>query len=260
VLGQQAALAFLQSVLRITSEGLQQRRSLRLMRDEVQAELLGHLHESQQGVLALAADHAALIVALAVVLHDSLLRLGTSSRHDVSSAAERAKRWETQADEIVNRARHAQRHVPDAEAIAHLLPAADDVADSLEEAVFLTTLLHEQEPRPEAVDTLEHLARLTVLSAQEYVKCVEVARDVRRSGTRTDVQDFLVSVDRVITLEHESDEAERRAEAAMLTTADDFRELHLLSQIAGGLEGSVDVLARCALMLKDSVMSDMLVD
>ena len=33
-------MAFLQGVIRITSEGLQQHRSLRLVRDEVQAELL----------------------------------------------------------------------------------------------------------------------------------------------------------------------------------------------------------------------------
>jgi hypothetical protein len=92
------------------------------------------------------------------------------------------------------------------------------------------------------------------------VRCLEIARDVRRSGTRDDVQAFLVAVDSVITVEHESDEAERRAEAAMLTAAEDFRALHVLSRIASGLEESVDALARCALMLKDSVMSEMLVE
>jgi precorrin isomerase len=74
------------------------------------------------------------------------------------------------------------------------------------------------------------------------------------------VQEFLVAVDRLMTLEHESDEAERRAEAEMLTSAGDFRVLHLLSLIASGLEESVDALARCALMLKDAVMSEMLVE
>jgi hypothetical protein len=109
------------------------------------------------------------------------------------------------------------------------------------------------------VQALEHLAQLAVWSAEEYVKCVEVARDIRRSGTRDDIQQFLIAVDRVITLEHESDETERRAAAAMLEKAENFRALHLLSQIAHALEESVDVLARCALMLKDYVMSEMLV-
>jgi uncharacterized protein Yka (UPF0111/DUF47 family) len=261
VLGREAALAFLQAVLRITSEALQQHRSLRLLRDEVQAELLGHLHESQQGVLALAADHAALVVALALALRDALLRM----RSDASgghwpSVAERAKRWETKADEIVNHARQAQRHVPDSEAVARLLTEADDVADGLEDAIFLMTLLRAHEPGREAVETLKDLAELTVSSAQEYVKCLEVARDIRRSGTRDDVQQFLVAVDRVVILEHESDETERRAKAVMLKAADDFRALHVLSQIARGLEESVDGLARCALMLRDYVMSEMLVE
>ena len=259
VLGQQPAQSFLQAVMRITSEGLQHHRSLRLMRDEVQAELLGHLHDSQQGVLALAADHAALIVSLALALQDALLRLRTA-RPTLSRLAERAKRWESKADDIVNRARHAQRQVPDAEPIARLLPVADDVADGLEDAIFLVTLLSNQQPGAGAVETLQSLARLTALSAREYVRCLEIAKDVRRSGTRDDVQDLLEAVDRVITLEHESDEAERRAETAMLTTADNFRVLHLLAEIAKRLEESVDVLARCALMLKDSMMSEMLVE
>ena len=141
-----------------------------------------------------------------------------------------------------------------------LLPSADDVADALEEAIFFMTLLGDEARGSQAPDMLEPLARLTASSAQEYVKCLEVARDIRRSGTRDDVQQFLVAVDRLITLEHESDEATRRAEAAMLKATDDFRTLHVLSQIARGLEESVDALARCALMLKDSVMSEMLVD
>jgi uncharacterized protein Yka (UPF0111/DUF47 family) len=260
VLGQDAAREFLQTVLRITSEGLQQHRSLRLIRDEVQAELLDHLHESQQGVLSLAADHAALIVALARALQDALQRMRADTSRDLSAIAERAKRWESKADELVNQARHAQRRGPDADAVVRVLLAADDVADGLEEAVFRMTLLQRHEPAREAVDTLERLTTLAVSGAQEYVKCLVVARDVRRGGTRSDVQEFLVAVDRVMTLEHESDEAERCAEAAMLTSTRDFRVLHLLSLIAGGLEESVDALARCALMLKDTVMSEMLVE
>jgi uncharacterized protein Yka (UPF0111/DUF47 family) len=260
VLGQQPALAFIKAVLRITSEGLQQRRSLRLVRDEVQAELLTHLHDSQQSVLALAVDHASLIVALAGAMQTALLRVRGRSRRDLSSVAERAKRWESRADDIVSRARQAQRRVPDGVAVAQLLSNADDVADGIEEAIFLMTLLRDLDPAREAVDALDPLVRLTIVGAREYVKCLELARDVRRNGTHDDVQNFLIAVDRIITLEHESDEAERRAEAAMLGAGDSFRLLHVLSQIAHTLEESVDALARCALTLKDSVMSELLVE
>jgi len=263
VLGKEAAAAFLQAVLRITSEALQQRQSLRLVRDEIEAELLSHIADSQQGLLALAADHAALTVALAHAVRDTLHRLRTSGvgADQLSSVAERAKRWEAKADDIVSRARHAQSHLQDSDAIQRLLAAADNIADAMEEAIFLITLLPDHEPGRRALDSLNEMAESAVASAQEYVKCLEVARDIQRSGgTHDDVQQFLVAVDRVITLEHESDELERRAKAVLLNAADNFRSLHLLSQIAKGLEESVDAVARCALMLRDHIMGEMLVD
>ena len=64
-------------------------------------------------------------------------------------------------------------------------------------------------------------------------------------------------MDRVTTLEHESDDAEREALVRMLTRVDNFRALHLLSQVARALEASVDALARCALVLKDTVIGEM---
>jgi uncharacterized protein Yka (UPF0111/DUF47 family) len=260
VLGQQAAVAFLQGVLRITTEALLQRRSLRFVRDEVETQLLERLQDSQQGLLALAADHAALVVAIAGAFYDAVLRLrGGAGEAYLRSVSERAKRWETKADDIVIAARDAQRQMADSDAIGQLLPSADDIADGLEDAIFLLALLPQHDADAHGLGTLDRLAQLSVSSAEEYVKCVEIARDIRRSGTREDVQQFLLAVDRVMTLEHESDEAERQALAAMLAKADNFRALHLLSQIAHSLEASVDALARCTLALKDTIIDELLV-
>jgi hypothetical protein len=260
LLGREPAVAFIRAVLRITSEAWQQHASLRLVRDQVQAELLEHLHNTQQGVLGLASDHAAIVVALAMAVHDGIAGLNEQDPGErLALAAERAKRWETKADDIVNRARSAQRQLPDADVVGRLLPLADDVADGLEEAMFLLRLLSAYRPGVEAIDALARLAGIAVAGAEEYVKCVEIARDVRRNGTREDVQQFLIAVDRVIRFEHESDEAERHATAAALTAAGDFRSLHLYSEIAHAIEAAVDALGRCALMLKDDVMAEMLV-
>jgi uncharacterized protein Yka (UPF0111/DUF47 family) len=258
VLGRDAARTFLETVLRITSDALQQNRSLRLVRDELQAELLGHLRDSQQGVLAIVSDHAALIVALSLAVRDALGALRSDAGNArLSLAAERAKRWESKADDIVNHAREAHRHVPDADVVRRLLTTADDAADGLEEAMFLLGLLQDRGPSATAVDALARVASVCVDGAKEYVRCLEIARDVRRNGTREDVQQFLVAVDRITTLEHASDEAERAATAAILTSNDDFRSLHLFSEIAHALEESSDVLARSALTLKDWVMSEL---
>jgi uncharacterized protein Yka (UPF0111/DUF47 family) len=259
ILGRAAALAFVQATLRIAGEGMQEHRSLRLMRDEVQAEFLQYLHESQQGVLVLVADHAALIIGLALMMRDALQQLRDSAgRGELTQVAARAKRWETKADDIVTQAREAQRRVPDADTICALLPVADDAADDLEESIFLLTLVP-IEASTQALAAVEPLAGLAVRSAEEYVKCVESARDARRSATREDVRDFLLSVDRLTTIEHDTDQAVRDAEAALLAAAIDFRSLHVLSHVAHTLEESVDALARGALELKDVVLAELLV-
>lgn len=155
--------------------------------------------------------------------------------------------------------RQLQRVVSDAPGASRLLADPDDVADGLEEGIFLVSLLRDHHPGAGAVEALEGLADLAALGAQVYVKCIEIARDIQRGGAREDIDEFLVAVDRVTIIEHESDAAERRAKALMLETADDFRALHLLTQVAKALEESSDGLARCALGLKDHVMSDVLV-
>jgi hypothetical protein len=89
---------------------------------------------------------------------------------------------------------------------------------------------------------------------------VEIARDVQHGGGRADVEDFLVAIDQLVTIEHDSDAAERRAQTVFLDHAVDFRELHLLSRLASSLEQATDSLARCGLMLKDHVLGDLMAE
>ena len=93
-----------------------------------------------------------------------------------------------------------------------------------------------------------------VPGTQAYVKCVECARDAHHLGAPEDIDEFLIAVDTVIAFEHESDEREREVKAALIEVAHDFRELHVLSEIAGCFEDAADTLARCALMLRDYVL------
>ena len=56
-------------------------------------------------------------------------------------------------------------------------------------------LLPAHDPGAHGCEMLHRLAQFAVLSAEEYVRCLEIARDIRRNGTREDVQEFLVAVD-----------------------------------------------------------------
>jgi hypothetical protein len=66
------------------------------------------------------------------------------------------------------------------------------------------------------------LAGLVVQGAQEYLKAVEGARQLHRGSPREHVADFLEAVDRVMTIEHQADDAHRHAQAEILGFPGDF--------------------------------------
>ncbi|HUL73268.1 MAG TPA: hypothetical protein VLT86_09205 [Vicinamibacterales bacterium] len=253
-LGRDEARAFLQAVLRLSAEGLQASRSLRLIQDEIEAELLARVQTAEHSAFGLAADHAAFIWMLADRLQHAVARAG-SRRADgyVQRTAELAKRWETQADDIVKHSRRLVDRSAASGANAHLLVTADDVADGLEEAAFFLTLLPSTVDRA-AIGALQRLADLLSQDARQYVSLIEQAKAVPHASDRADIDRFLVAVDHVVELEHSTDAAEREVQAMAISRVADFRELHAISAIGAALEHAADGLARCALMIRDRVL------
>ena len=86
------------------------------------------------------------------------------------------------------------------------------------------------------------------------MKTLECAQEAHRLGGRDEVEEFLVAVDAVIAFEHTSDDRERAVQAVLVETCGDFRELHVLSEIAGRLGDAADTLTRCALILRDYIL------
>lgn len=260
VLGREAIVDYVRFVLRTSSEGLREGRSDRLVRDELRAELLNHFATAEQGLLSLVSDHAATIAELAGAVRDGLLHVRASgSAEFVARTARRARRWERKADELVVRARGHVRRSVGSEVYVRILEEADDAADGLEEAAFLMTLLVAG-ARAAEDDRLQEIARLLVEASREFVKCVEAASHVHRGSAREDVQDFLEAVDRIVTVEGQVDEAERRVITTLFAPgAVDLREAHVVSEIARSLEVAADALARSALMLRDHVLGEVMV-
>jgi uncharacterized protein Yka (UPF0111/DUF47 family) len=259
VIGREATVDFLRYVLRITAESLLGGRSERLVRDEVKAEFLGYFHTVQQGILGLALDHATAIAELAEAVRDGLDAPSEPAAGDRrAGTARRAAEWERRADELLGRARTLARRSPGAEVYVRILGEADDAADDLEEVAFLMTLLPEGDRCEPWHPALGELGRLLVEGSREFVKCVEAAAHVHRGAAREDVQDFLEAVDRIVTLEHKSDEVERQAVALLVKSGASSSELYLAGQVAARLESAADVLTRSALMLRDHVLGDVL--
>jgi uncharacterized protein Yka (UPF0111/DUF47 family) len=259
MLGNESAIQYLRFVLRTCAEGMLQGRHESLIQDQVRAELFNHLRSARHGVIDVAAEHAALILEIATGLRDGLLRfsLADAGAH-LERNAVRAKEWESRADELVNRARASAKRADSGPFFCELLEHADDIADELEEAAFHLTLA----PAHLATDLhapLQALAGLLVQGAQEYVKVLESARYVRRGAAREDMQDFLEAVHRIMAVENQTDKVERGVEAALVASAQDFRQLYVLTEAAKNLEQAADGLMHVALKVRDHFLAQAMV-
>ncbi|MBK5103103.1 MAG: DUF47 family protein [Burkholderiales bacterium] len=255
MLGRERALAFLKFVVRTCAEGVLTAKPDSLIRDEVRAELANYFHSAERDLLELACEHAALLVELASGVRDGVLQLQLAgSNGALARIAARAKAWETAADSLLNQVRAAVDHSAGAVFFKLLLEAADDVADSLEEAAFHFTLFPPRSAPEDAHERLRALADLLVAGAQEYLKALTTARYVRRGADRDDMRDFLEAVHRITTVEHDSDQAQREIKSALLAAESDARGLFVVAEVARNLEEAADALMHSGLVLRDHVM------
>jgi len=111
-----------------------------------------------------------------------------------------------------------------ADAIRQLLEAADDITDELEEAVFHLTLLKAETLEEEIRLPLANLARLLVEGTQEYLKAIENARGIHRSGSAGGHARFSRVDSRITVIEQESDTTERAVRKALVNSTEDYRQ------------------------------------
>jgi len=255
VLGHEATLEATRFALRAAAEGMLAGQSQLLIRDKLRVEVLKHVQASQRQMLDAGAEHASLIVETAQALQGALARLGTTpdAEEFLHRVTVRAAGWEHRADEILVGQRQAARRVDGGDALAALTASADDAIDSLEETIFLLTLVP-REAAPLLRPILQPLAVITSMAAREHLKVTEIACQVVDGPAPEDLEDFLVAVDRVSTLEHEADTADRMARAALVSAAPEFRSLYVADSVSRGAEDATDALLRSAFGLRDHIL------
>ena len=252
-LGRERALEFMRTLFRVAALHLLDGRPVSLVEDEVKAELAGYVSSAQEDMLDIAVDHAGYLVELASGIRDSMVRArGSDSAHVLATNAERAKEWESRADEQLNAARAAARRADGMSFFAALIESADDVADDLEDAAFNLTLSvgarQVQMPPP-----LAELAGHLVQGAREYVMLLETARHIRRGGSREDTQDFLEAFHRIASLEHLCDDAQRVLKRVLLAETGRFADLYGALESGRKLEHASDHLLLVAITLRDHI-------
>lgn len=258
LLGADRATRFLEFALRIASKQRLKGKSESLVHDELRAELARQLHDSNQSVLDLVCEHAGLIVEIAGAVRGALLGLGRAGGQEVAEKlAARCKVWESDADRVVSEVRDSARATPELAYLRDLVHQADDVADDLEEAAFLATLLKRSRVAPSLVAELAGLADRMVAGAQEFVKALETVRGIGAAASREDLQDFLEAIHRIRRVEHETDELKRRVATQLADGARGAQEIYLAAESAADLERAGDHLQHVALLLRDRVLAQL---
>lgn len=262
VLGDEAAMEFLRFVLRAAMEGLRDHQSAGLVQDRVRAELQAHFSSEGKRLLQLASEQAAMIFEIASIVGEGLHSIESGDRdRRYERLAQRAREFEHAADQLVAACREAVRHRPEYATLFRLVETADDAADELEEVAFLMELLVESDPSGEVLEALGALADMLVEAAQEWIKALSHAARVdqfRRAGAQEEARDSLTAIDALFALEHRADDAERALTYAAVQKARDFRQLHIYSRMARGLEEASDDLKWAGLIARDYLLGNVL--
>ena len=258
VLGAERAVKFLKFAMRTATEVLLRGGPESLALDELRAELLRNVRSSGQSLFELLCEHAALTVEIAGAARDALLRLAHgSSRDTVLEVAARAKLWESDADRLLNQARSIVVTPGESGFHRDLLERADDVADDLEEAAFVATLIDPGAVPAAVLEALLGLGNLVVRGAQELVKGLESLRVIAPGAPREDTRDFLESVHRIAGVEHATDQSRRRIAALLAESALRAGQVYAVSECTAKLESAADVLLHVALQLRDHALGDL---
>lgn len=253
VLGEAGARSFLVDTLKLSTQVLLARGPLALVADEVRM-LLARLVQQRTSEFDLLAEHAAYCHALAQAVRDGLSH-GRDSRQDAADElAARAKVWERQADHLVMQARSQAEHQPRWTPFARLIETTDDVADALEEAAFLMSLIadhHQQGWTADVRQVLSKLAEAVFNATQDHVKALAVARSLGAGGDASDGDAFLAALWSVLRAERHCDELLRSARRLILSTLKEAPALMLANDLAVTLELASDRLLAAGYALRE---------
>jgi uncharacterized protein Yka (UPF0111/DUF47 family) len=253
VIGVADARAFLVEVMQLACDALRSGLPAALVADETRMLLAQHVHY-RTSEFDLLAEHAAYCQSLAQAVSDGLAHGVENSGKAAQALAAHAKAWERKADHLVMQAREKAERQPRWLSVARLAEQSDDVADALEEAAFLISLIADGHQKGWNGDVRKVLARLaaTVLQAtQDHVKALAIARTLSVESSAVDNDEFLAATWRVLQAERQCDGLLRDARRVILGAIKDAPSLLLANDLAATLEDASDRLLAAGYALRD---------
>jgi uncharacterized protein Yka (UPF0111/DUF47 family) len=254
-LGRNAAIDFLKSALRCSTEGLKSGQSVRLVRDRLEADLVRHLERVDGALLAIVLRQIGLAQDLAVAVSRHLTALRVGRPPDAKQLAARAVGIEQKADRIAIEARNDVSRLNARPVIAELIDCAEQAVDELEQAAFIAALAPAGiDPTP--LSALVELSGTAIAATEAAASGLAAAVEVPE-GRRADSEDALAAVGRLIDAEHAADAQERAITAQVFTRGFDVATSLSLLELARAIERATDRLAGFGHLLRRHIMVDL---
>jgi uncharacterized protein Yka (UPF0111/DUF47 family) len=253
VMGDEAARELMVEVLCIASEAARRLQPIALVADEVRL-LLARRLLGRRSEFELLQEHAGLCHALAQAVRDALAHGQQAEAEAAQRLASRAKGWEHQADQLVIRAREQAERQPQWQPLARLIERSDGVADALEEAAFLISLIadgHHRGWRDGVRQSLQALADAVLDATRDLVKALAVASTLDERSDAADHDEFVAATWRVLQAERRCDELLRAARRALAREVQDAASLLLGNELAAALEQASDALLELVYGLRE---------
>jgi uncharacterized protein Yka (UPF0111/DUF47 family) len=254
-LGRTAAIDFLKAALRASTAALLAGRSVRTVRDQIEADLVRHLERVDGALLAAVLRQIGLAhdLVAAISRHIDALRVGRPA--DAKLLARRCGAIEQKADRIALETRKEIDRLNARPTIGQLIDRAEEAVDELEQAAFIASLMPDRTDPP-LLTALAELCAVAMTATEVAASGVAAATDVPE-GRRADSDDALTAVTRLIDAEHAADSLERATTALVFGGGFDVATSLSVLELARAIERATDRFAGFGHLLRRHIMIDL---
>jgi uncharacterized protein Yka (UPF0111/DUF47 family) len=254
-LGRNAAVDFLKTAMRVSSEALSAGQSVRLVRDQIEADLVRRLERVDSALLAIVLRQVGLAhdMTAAVAHHIAALQAGRPI--DGKLLAARAGRIERKADRIAIEARKEATRLDAGPIIEQLVDRVEESVDELEQAAFIASLAPAGID-PALLSALAELCAVATTATEAAASGLAAAIEVPE-GRRADCEDALAAVIRLMDAEHAADSRERDVTARVFAGGFDVATSLCVLELARAIERATDRLAGFGHLLRRHIMTDL---
>lgn len=254
-LGRAAAVDFIKTALRLSTEALLAGQSVRMVRDQIEADLVRRLERVDSALLAMVLRQIGLAQDLVAAISRYVATLQAGHTHDGNQLAMRASLIEQKADRIALEARREVARLNARPVLGQLIDRAEEAVDELEQAAFVASLAPAGLDKP-LVSALAELC-VVAMTATEAAACGLAAAAEVPEGRRADSEDALAAVVRLVDAEHAADSRERAITALVFSGGYDVAASLSVLELARAIERSTDRLAGFGHLLRQHTLIDL---